>query len=95
LFLLVQNFRDATGDHRQLLCVNAAEQGEYAIYFRGYKANEGIIEADVRSVNAQQLAVVARDQDMTFRRVVDFASVVFAARQDVQAHAVTVKVWGL
>ena len=29
-------------------------------YFRGYKANEGIIEADVRSVNAQQLEVVAR-----------------------------------
>jgi L-seryl-tRNA(Ser) seleniumtransferase len=35
--------------------VNALKQGEYAIYFRGYKANEGIIEADVRSVNAQQL----------------------------------------
>lgn len=29
--------------------VNALKQGEYAIYFRGYKANEGIIEADVRS----------------------------------------------
>ncbi|GHK54781.1 hypothetical protein KPZU09_45170 [Klebsiella pneumoniae] len=40
--------------------VNALKQGEYAIYFRGYKANEGIIEADVRSVNAEQLAVVAR-----------------------------------
>ncbi|HBQ7346755.1 TPA: SelA-like pyridoxal phosphate-dependent enzyme [Klebsiella pneumoniae] len=40
--------------------VNALKQGEYAIYFRGYKANEGIIEADVRSVNAQQLEVVAR-----------------------------------
>jgi L-seryl-tRNA(Ser) seleniumtransferase len=35
----------ATGD-----LVNALKQGEYAIYFRGYKANEGIIEADVRSV---------------------------------------------
>ncbi|STS79717.1 L-seryl-tRNA(Sec) selenium transferase-related protein [Klebsiella pneumoniae] len=32
--------------------VNALKQGEYAIYFRGYKANEGIIEADVRSVDA-------------------------------------------
>lgn len=36
------------------------KQGEYAIYFRGYKANEGIIEADVRSVNAQQLEIVSR-----------------------------------
>ena len=36
------------------------KQGEYAIYFRGYKANEGIIEADVRSVNADQLNVVYR-----------------------------------
>lgn len=40
--------------------VSALKQGEYAIYFRGYKANEGIIEADVRSVNAAQLAIVAR-----------------------------------
>lgn len=36
------------------------KQGEYAIYFRGYKANEGIIEADVRSVNADQLNIVYR-----------------------------------
>lgn len=36
------------------------KKGEYAIYFRGYKANEGIIEADVRSVNAQQLEIIAR-----------------------------------
>ncbi|HDV9411773.1 TPA: DgaE family pyridoxal phosphate-dependent ammonia lyase [Raoultella ornithinolytica] len=40
--------------------VDALKQGEYAIYFRGYKANEGIIEADVRSVNAQQLEIVSR-----------------------------------
>ena len=40
--------------------VNALKQGEYAIYFRGYKANEGIIEADVRSVNAEQLNIVFR-----------------------------------
>ena len=40
--------------------VNALKQGEYAIYFRGYKANEGIIEADVRSVDAQQLEIVSR-----------------------------------
>ena len=40
--------------------VDALKQGEYAIYFRGYKANEGIIEADVRSVNADQLNIVYR-----------------------------------
>lgn len=45
----------ATGD-----LVAALKQGDYAIYFRGYKANEGIIEADVRSVNAAQLDIVAR-----------------------------------
>lgn len=39
--------------------VSALKQGEYAIYFRGYKANEGIIEADVRSVTAEQLEIVA------------------------------------
>lgn len=40
--------------------VNALKQGEYAIYFRGYKANEGIIEADVRSVSEEQLDIIAR-----------------------------------
>lgn len=40
--------------------MNALKQGEYAVYFRGYKANEGIIEADVRSVNADQLNIVYR-----------------------------------
>lgn len=45
----------ATGD-----LVEALKQGDYAIYFRGYKANEGIIEADVRSVDRAQLAIVAR-----------------------------------
>jgi len=40
--------------------VEALKQGEYAIYFRGYKANEGIIEADVRSVDRAQLEIVAR-----------------------------------
>jgi len=38
--------------------VEALKQGEYAIYFRGYKANEGIIEADVRSVSADQLHII-------------------------------------
>ncbi|EPF20494.1 putative pyridoxal phosphate-dependent enzyme [Cedecea davisae DSM 4568] len=40
--------------------VGALKQGEYAIYFRGYKANEGIIEADVRSVSAAQLEIIYR-----------------------------------
>ncbi|PDO83624.1 DgaE family pyridoxal phosphate-dependent ammonia lyase [Kosakonia pseudosacchari] len=40
--------------------VSALKQGEYAIYFRGYKANEGIIEADVRSVTAEQLTIIYR-----------------------------------
>lgn len=40
--------------------VDALKQGDYAIYFRSYKANEGIIEADVRSVDPQQLEIVAR-----------------------------------
>jgi L-seryl-tRNA(Ser) seleniumtransferase len=40
--------------------VDALKQGQYAIYFRGYKANEGIIEADVRSVDQAQLDIVAR-----------------------------------
>lgn len=35
--------------------VQALKTGDIAIYFRGYKANEGIIEADVRSVSADQL----------------------------------------
>ena len=53
-------FDEATTGVKTGDLVNALKQGEYAIYFRGYKANEGIIEADVRSVNAEQLAVVAR-----------------------------------
>ncbi|UYU31502.1 DgaE family pyridoxal phosphate-dependent ammonia lyase [Siccibacter colletis] len=40
--------------------VSALKRGEYAIYFRGYKANEGIVEADVRSVTEDQLAIIAR-----------------------------------
>ena len=40
--------------------VQRLKTGDIAIYFRGYKANEGIIEADVRSVNADQLNIVYR-----------------------------------
>ncbi|WP_075182713.1 DgaE family pyridoxal phosphate-dependent ammonia lyase [Pantoea sp. 1.19] len=39
--------------------VQALKTGPVAIYFRGYKANEGIIEADVRSVSAAQLVTIA------------------------------------
>lgn len=35
--------------------VQALKEGRPAIYFRGYKANEGIVEVDVRSVSAEQL----------------------------------------
>ncbi|ERK17390.1 L-seryl-tRNA(Sec) selenium transferase-related protein [Pantoea sp. AS-PWVM4] len=38
--------------------VQALKTGAIAIYFRGYKANEGIIEADVRSVSADQLHTI-------------------------------------
>nr|WP_315290511.1 DgaE family pyridoxal phosphate-dependent ammonia lyase [Serratia proteamaculans] len=38
--------------------VQALKTGEIAIYFRGYKANEGKIEVDVRSVDQQQLMTV-------------------------------------
>jgi len=38
--------------------VQALKNGDVAIYFRGYKANEGIIEADVRSVSADQLHTI-------------------------------------
>ena len=38
--------------------VQALKSGDIAIYFRGYKANESIIEADVRSVTAAQLQII-------------------------------------
>ncbi|WP_127959829.1 DgaE family pyridoxal phosphate-dependent ammonia lyase [Serratia microhaemolytica] len=38
--------------------VERLKNGEIAIYFRGYKANEGKIEVDVRSVDQQQLMTV-------------------------------------
>ncbi|WP_112288362.1 DgaE family pyridoxal phosphate-dependent ammonia lyase [Rahnella sp. AN3-3W3] len=40
--------------------VDAMKNGDIAIYFRGYRANEGKIEVDVRSVTPPQLAVVAQ-----------------------------------
>ncbi|MEQ4531817.1 MAG: DgaE family pyridoxal phosphate-dependent ammonia lyase [Mixta sp.] len=38
--------------------VQALKNGAIAIYFRGYKANEGIVEADVRSVTPEQLNTI-------------------------------------
>ncbi|WP_455819761.1 DgaE family pyridoxal phosphate-dependent ammonia lyase [Pseudomonas cerasi] len=38
--------------------VHALKTGDIAIYFRGYKANEGIVEVDVRSVSADQLHTI-------------------------------------
>ena len=38
--------------------VQALKSGDPAIYFRGYKANEGIIEVDVRSVSASELVLI-------------------------------------
>ncbi|RNM05174.1 DgaE family pyridoxal phosphate-dependent ammonia lyase [Dickeya undicola] len=38
--------------------VQALKAGDVAIYFRGYKANEGKVEVDVRSVTSAQLDVI-------------------------------------
>lgn len=40
--------------------VAALKQGKTAIYFREYKANEGKVEADVRSVSAEQLQTIVQ-----------------------------------
>ncbi|WP_413736847.1 DgaE family pyridoxal phosphate-dependent ammonia lyase [Sodalis sp. RH21] len=39
--------------------IAALKNGDPAIYFRGYKANEGIIEVDVRSVTPEQLTIIS------------------------------------
>lgn len=38
--------------------VKLMKQGDTAVYFREYKANEGKVDADVRSVSAEQLDVI-------------------------------------
>lgn len=38
--------------------VKLMKQGDTAVYFREYKANEGKVDADVRSVSAAQLEVI-------------------------------------
>ncbi|AWS50591.1 MULTISPECIES: DgaE family pyridoxal phosphate-dependent ammonia lyase [Providencia] len=37
------------------------KQGDTAIYFREYKANEGKVEADIRSVSTEQLDVISQN----------------------------------
>ncbi len=39
--------------------VQALKTGDIAIYFRGYKANEGLVEVDVRSVSPEQLTTIS------------------------------------
>jgi L-seryl-tRNA(Ser) seleniumtransferase len=51
-------FDEAVLGHSTYDIVQALKTGEIAIYFRGYKANEGKIEVDVRSVDQQQLMTV-------------------------------------
>lgn len=51
-------FDETTIGHQTGDLVQALKNGDIAIYFRGYKANEGIIEADVRSVSAEQLQII-------------------------------------
>lgn len=34
------------------------KKGEIAVYFREYKANEGKVDADVRSVTSAQLDII-------------------------------------
>ncbi|BBG60003.1 DgaE family pyridoxal phosphate-dependent ammonia lyase [Providencia rustigianii] len=43
------------------------KQGDTAIYFREYKANEGKVEADIRSVSTEQLEVISQQ----IRRLVE------------------------
>lgn len=38
--------------------IELMKQGEVAVYFREYKANEGKVDADVRSVTAEQLDII-------------------------------------
>ena len=76
--------------HRRLIRIPRAQpDGEGVINQLRVVAHIGHRAGDVRIVFGEHA-----DQDVTFRRVVNFTGVVFAARQDVQAHAVTVKVWG-
>jgi len=52
-------FDEAVLSWKTKAIVEAMKNGDIAIYFRGYRANEGKIEVDVRSVTPPQLAIVA------------------------------------
>ncbi|MBP2152852.1 L-seryl-tRNA(Ser) seleniumtransferase [Erwinia rhapontici] len=52
------HFDEATIGRTTGEVVQALKTGDIAIYFRGYKANEGIVEVDVRSVSADQLHTI-------------------------------------
>ncbi|QCR37362.1 DgaE family pyridoxal phosphate-dependent ammonia lyase [Nissabacter sp. SGAir0207] len=52
-------FDEAALGVRTAEIVQRLREGEVAIYFRGYRANEGKVEVDVRSVTPAQLARIA------------------------------------
>lgn len=52
-------FDEAVLDWKTKDIVDAMKNGQIAIYFRGYRANEGKIEVDVRSVTLPQLAIIS------------------------------------
>lgn len=52
------HFDEAVIGHTTGDVVQVLKTGEIAIYFRGYKANEGIVEVDVRSLTADQLNTI-------------------------------------
>ncbi|WP_147194604.1 DgaE family pyridoxal phosphate-dependent ammonia lyase [Pantoea sp. MBD-2R] len=53
------HFDEATLGRTTTEVVQALKTGDIAIYFRGYKANEGLVEVDVRSVSPSQLEIIA------------------------------------
>lgn len=52
------SFEDKVIGKNAVEIVHLMKQGETAVYFREYKANEGKVDADVRSVSAEQLETV-------------------------------------
>lgn len=52
------NFNDKILGKNALEMVKLMKEGETAIYFREYKANEGKVDADVRSVTSEQLDII-------------------------------------
>lgn len=52
------SFNDKILGKNALEMVKLMKEGETAIYFREYKANEGKVDADVRSVTSEQLDII-------------------------------------